>query len=132
LAMGLALRGIRGDEQRRRIEQSLEAVGLSAFAKRRARELSGGETRRVALARALALRPEVLLLDEPTANLDRETVATFEAVIQSLPALGITLVMSSHDPGQPRRLGGELLRLGGGRLLPVKKWVEGAGLEVLR
>ncbi|MDO3377292.1 energy-coupling factor ABC transporter ATP-binding protein [Geoalkalibacter halelectricus] len=119
LAMGLALRGIRGDEQRRRIEQSLEAVGLSEFARRPARKLSGGETRRVALARALALRPDILLLDEPTANLDRETVATFEEVIQILPAQGITVVMASHDPGQPQRLGGELLRLGGGRLMPA-------------
>lgn len=131
MAMGLALRGIRGYEQRRRIEQSLAAVGLSDFARRPARELSGGETRRVALARALALHPDMLLLDEPTANLDSATIATFEQVIQTLPAQGITVVMASHDPGQPRRLGGELLRLGGGRLLPVRSRVEGAGLEVL-
>lgn len=132
LAMGLSLRGIRGYEQRRRIEQSLTAVGLSDFAKRPARELSGGETRRVALARALALYPDILLLDEPTANLDSATIATFEDVIQILPAQGITVVMSSHDPGQPRRLGGELLRLGGGRLLPVRSRAESAALEVLR
>lgn len=132
LAMGLSLRGIHGYEQRRRIEQSLAAVGLSDFAKRKARELSGGETRRVALARALALHPDMLLLDEPTANLDSTTIATFEQVIQSLPAQGITVVMASHDPGQPRRMGAELLRLGGGRLLPVRGRLEGAGLEVLR
>lgn len=132
LAMGLALRGIYGYEQRRRIEESLAAVGLSDFAKRKARELSGGETRRVALARALALHPDMLLLDEPTANLDSTTIATFEQVIQGLPSQGITVVMASHDPGQPRRMGAELLRLGGGRLLPVRGRMEGSGLEVLR
>lgn len=132
LAMGLSLRGIHGYEQRRRIEQSLAAVGLSGFAKRKARELSGGETRRVALARALALHPELLLLDEPTANLDSTTIATFEQVIQGLPSQGITVVMASHDPGQPRRMNAELLRLGGGRLVPVRGRTEGAGLKVLR
>lgn len=116
LAFGLRLRNIRGDLQRRRIATALEAVGLRGFDHRRARALSGGETRRVALARAMVLQPKILLLDEPTAGLDRESLPLFENCLAALPGQGVTVIMSTHDPDQSGRLKGELLRLEAGRL----------------
>jgi len=115
VAFGLKVRGIRGEEQRRRIDEALGVVGLRGFRDRKARELSGGEAQRVAMARALALKPEVLLLDEPLANIDRETTGLLEAVIASLPAQGTTVVMTTHDPDHPGRLNGESIFLEGGR-----------------
>lgn len=116
LAFGLNLRGIRGKEQIGRISQALEDVGLGGFEARKARELSGGEARRVALARALALEPKVLLLDEPTANVDEASVAVFETLLTSLPQRGMSIVFSTHDHSQPGRLGAEIISMREGRL----------------
>ncbi|OIP35290.1 MAG: ABC transporter ATP-binding protein [Deltaproteobacteria bacterium CG2_30_66_27] len=115
VAFGLKVRGIRGEERRWRIDEALEAVGLQGFRDRMSRELSGGEAQRVAMARALALNPEVLLLDEPLANIDRETSGLLETVIASLPAQGTTVVMTTHDPDHPGRRNGESIHLEGGR-----------------
>ena len=117
LAFGLRLRNVRGDLQRRRIATALEAVGLQGFDHRRARALSGGETRRVALARAMVLRPKVLLLDEPTAGLDRESLPLFESCLATLPGTGVTVIISTHDVDQSRRLQGQILHLEAGRLV---------------
>ena len=116
VAFGLKVRGVRGAEQHRRVEAALAAVGLEGFAGRRARELSGGEAQRVALARALVLEPRVLLLDEPTANIDRAQIAVVEKLVASLPGRGTLVVVATHDPGQAARLGGEVLKLRDGRL----------------
>jgi tungstate transport system ATP-binding protein len=116
LAFGLRLRNVRRDLQRRRIASALEAVGLQGFDLRRARALSGGEARRVALARAMVLRPKILLLDEPTAGLDRDSLPLFENCLASLPSEGVTVILSTHDADQSRRLQGEVLRLEAGRL----------------
>lgn len=116
LAFGLRLRGTRGDEQRRLIVQALEDVGLSGFEGRNVRELSRGETQRVALARALVLRPKVLLLDEPTVNIDGKRVSAFEALLVKLPQQGMTIVFSTHDPDQAGRLGAEVISLREGRV----------------
>lgn len=116
VAFGLKLRGVRGSEQQRRVDEALELVGLSGFGHRRARELSGGETQRVAMARALALRPRVLLLDEPLANVDRPTSEFLEGIIASLPERSTTVIMTTHDPEHPDRLGGELIHLAAGEL----------------
>jgi tungstate transport system ATP-binding protein len=115
VAFGLKVRGIPGEERRRIVDRALDVVGLLGFRDRKARELSGGEAQRVAMARALALEPEVLLLDEPLANIDRETVGLLESVIASLPARGTTVVMTTHDPDHPGRLNGESIHLEGGR-----------------
>jgi tungstate transport system ATP-binding protein len=117
LAFGLRLRDIRGDLQRERIARALQAVDLEGFEARRARALSGGESRRVALARALVLRPQLLLLDEPTAGLDRGVLPIFEKCLGELPAQGTTVVIAGHDADQPRRLAGEVLTLSAGRLV---------------
>jgi len=115
VAFGLKVRGIPGEEQRRIVDRALDGVGLQGFRDRKARELSGGEAQRVAMARALVLNPEVLLLDEPLANIDRETAGLLETVIASLPARGTTVVMTTHDPDHPGRLNGESIHLEGGR-----------------
>ena len=116
MAFGLKARGIPGEERQPIVEKALDIVGLQGFGDRKARELSGGETQRVAMARALALNPEVLLLDEPLANIDRETTGLLETVIASLPARGTTVVMTTHDPDHPDRLNGESICLEGGRV----------------
>jgi tungstate transport system ATP-binding protein len=115
VAFGLKARGIPGEEQRRIVDRALDGVGLQGFRDRKARELSGGQAQRVAMARALALKPEVLLLDEPLANIDRETTGLLETVIASLPAQGTTVIMTTHDPDHPGRLNGESIFLEGGR-----------------
>jgi tungstate transport system ATP-binding protein len=115
VAFGLKVRGIPGEEQGRIVDRALDDVGLQGFRDRKARELSGGEAQRVAMARALALAPEVLLLDEPLANIDRETAGLLETVIASLPARGTTVVMTTHDPDHPGRHNGESIFLEGGR-----------------
>ena len=117
VAFGLKARGIPVEEQQRLVEKALDVVGLRGFGERKARELSGGEAQRVAMARALALSPEVLLLDEPLANIDRETAGLLEAVIASLPSQGTTVVMTTHDPDHPNRLDGASILLERGRVV---------------
>jgi tungstate transport system ATP-binding protein len=96
---------------------ALEEVGLRSLAQRPARVLSGGEQQRLALARAWALHPEVLFLDEPTASLDPTATREIERVIQAFDAAGTKIIMATHDLGQARRLGDEILYLHQGRLL---------------
>jgi len=91
-------------------------VGLQGFEGRKARALSGGEMQRVALARALVLAPRVLLLDEPLANVDRESAKVISDVIAGLPGKGTTVMMATHDPGRTGRLDGESIHLEEGRL----------------
>ena len=117
LAFGLKLRGIRGKEQRKRITSALGMVGLDGFEQRKANKLSGGEVQRVALARALVLQPQLLLLDEPTANIDSKSLHAFEKLLNRLPDYGVTVVLSTHDLAQPERLGAEIIRIENGRLL---------------
>jgi len=113
---GLKLRGVDGAELKRRAEKALALVGLGGLGHRRSRELSGGEAQRVALARALALETRVLLLDEPLANVDRETSDILTSIIVGLPAAGTTVVMTTHDPDHADRLGGERIHLVAGEL----------------
>jgi tungstate transport system ATP-binding protein len=96
---------------------ALDEVGLRQLAQRAARVLSGGEQQRLALARAWALHPEVLFLDEPTANLDPGATREIERVIQAFDAAGTKIVMSTHSLGQARRLGDEVIYLHEGRVL---------------
>lgn len=113
---GLAARGIRGPEARRRVAAALETVGLEGFGDRNARALSGGEAQRVAMARVLVLVPRILLLDEPLANVDRGTADALRAVIGSLPGRGITVIVSTHDPDPPGGAAGGVFRLSEGRV----------------
>ncbi|HEX9687337.1 MAG TPA: ATP-binding cassette domain-containing protein [Burkholderiales bacterium] len=114
---GMKLAGIAPRERELRAQDVLEAVGLSHLAERPARMLSGGEQQRVALARAWALNPEVLFLDEPTANLDPGAVRDIERIIAQIHASGTKIIMTTHNLGQARRLGDEILFLYQGRLV---------------
>ncbi len=120
----LRLAGIARAECRLRAEDVLEAVGLSRLAGRPARVLSSGEQQRLALARAWALGPEVLFLDEPTANLDPNATRDIESIISAIHASGTKIIMSTHSLGQARRLADDILFLSEGRL------VERASVEV--
>jgi tungstate transport system ATP-binding protein len=103
ITYGLRLRGLRDREGK--VEDALEQVSLQHLARQRARTLSGGEAQRVALARAIVLKPDVLLLDEPTANLDPYNVGLIEEIVTELNrAQGITLVLVTHNVFQAKRL----------------------------
>ena len=117
VAFGLKAREVQGEVLHRRVDKALDDVGLQGFRDRKARELSGGEAQRVAMARALVLEPEILLLDEPLANIDRGMTGLLETVIASLPARGTTVVLITHDPEQPDRLNGESILLEGGKVV---------------
>jgi tungstate transport system ATP-binding protein len=96
---------------------ALAEVGLRHLAHRPARVLSGGEQQRLALARAWALHPEVIFLDEPTASLDPSATREIEAVIRAFDASGTKVVMATHNLGQARRLGDEVIYLHQGRVV---------------
>lgn len=113
----LAARGVARGERRRRARAALEQVGLGAVAGRPARVLSGGEQQRLALARAWALRPQLLFLDEPTASLDPGACRRVEAVIAAIFATGTALLMATHDLGQARRHADRVVFLDRGRVL---------------
>ena len=116
VAFGLVARGASKEYTRNVVRESLEKVGLTGFESRIARKLSGGESRRVALARTLACKPEVLLLDEPIAHVDRESAVLLESVVMSLVADGMTIVLSSHDGRLGSRLGANVIHLDEGKL----------------
>jgi tungstate transport system ATP-binding protein len=113
---GLQLAGISRAERERRARTVLDAVGLAAVAARPARVLSGGEQQKLALARAWALEPEVLFLDEPTANLDPGATREVERIVEQIHAAGTKIVMTTHNLGQARRLADEILFMSAGRV----------------
>ena len=111
VSYALAQVGLPRSQRADRIAALLESVGLSDLAQRPARRLSGGEQQRLALARALARDPEILLLDEPTANLDPAATRSVEEIVLAAAKSGIKIVMASHDLGQVRRLAGDVIFL---------------------
>ena len=113
----MRLRGIPSRQRAARSARVLEATGLDALAHRGARRLSVGEQQRLALARAWAVRPQVLLLDEPAASLDPGASRALESAIRAIREDGTKIVMSTHDLGEARRMADEVLFLHRGRLL---------------
>lgn len=103
-------------ERSARAWSALERVGLTHLARRPARVLSGGEAQRLALARAWALQPEVMFLDEPTASLDPSATAEVERIIQAIHEAGTKIVMCTHNLGEARRLGDEVVFIDQGRI----------------
>jgi tungstate transport system ATP-binding protein len=122
----LWLHGVRDKAEReRRCQQALHRVGLEHLAKRSARTLSGGQQQRLALARAWVVEPDLLLLDEPTANLDPGAKREVEALIENIASSGMTVVISTHNLGQAKRLGTRVAYLEAGRIvvdLPVDRF----------
>jgi tungstate transport system ATP-binding protein len=106
-----------------RIKELLSMVGLASLAKRPARRLSGGEQQRLSLARALARDPAIVFLDEPTPSLDPASTKAIEDIINAIAASGIKVVMSTHDLGEARRIGGEIILLHRGRVVETANTV---------
>ncbi len=117
LRVALWLAGVPRAERAARARQALERVGLADQRERPARVLSGGQQQRLALARAWAVRPRVLFLDEPTASLDPGAKREVEQLIAEFAREGMALVMSTHNLGQAKRLATRVVYLEGGRLI---------------
>lgn len=143
VALALWLRGTRWRDARLQALTALQRVGLQGIAAQNARTLSGGQQQRVALARAWALRPDVLLLDEPTASLDPHAKREVEALMADFaashgaagPAHPVTMVFSSHNLGQVKRLASRVIYMEHGRLvadLPVHDFFNGPLPEAAR
>ena len=111
---GVRLKGAGRVEAEAKASEALRRVGLDGFEHRKTSALSGGEKQRVALARALALSPRVLLLDEPTANVDAESRREVEKIIRKMSGSGTTVIMSTHNRELGYRLSDWLVRLDGG------------------
>ncbi|MCX7170245.1 MAG: ATP-binding cassette domain-containing protein [Proteobacteria bacterium] len=116
VAYGLKLHGVPQAERQLRAEVALARVGLGHLAERPARVLSGGEQQRIALARAWALEPRILFLDEPTASLDPGAAREVERIVTEIHRAGTTIVMTTHNLGQARRLADEIIFLHQGRI----------------
>jgi len=117
VGFGLRMRGVKGEQARARIERMLELMDLSGYGGRRAHELSGGQQQRVSLARALALKPAVLLLDEPLASLDANLRQRMRELLGEVQAeTGTTTVLVTHDQAEALTLSHRVALLLGGRL----------------
>ena len=118
VAYGLKLRGLAKREIEEKVEEMLHMVGLAEKRRQKALELSSGETKRLGLARALVIDPEVIFLDEPTASLDPLSTEIIEEIILKIKSQGkSTIIMITHDPGQAARLGDHLLFMDNGKIL---------------
>ena len=113
----LAAAGVPRPQRDVRARELCALVGLDGLSDRPARKLSGGEQQRLALARALAKEPQILLLDEPTASLDPAATKAIEDVIRAVVARGIKVVMSTHDLHEARRLAGDIVLMHSGRVI---------------
>ncbi len=126
IAYGLKLRKVPKDTRDMEVKKALELVKLAGFERRDARKLSGGEQQRVAIARALVLKTKLLLLDEPTANLDPKNVSILEEVIETVNRESkTTIVMATHNISQARKLPHRIALMDEGKITEV-----GAPMEV--
>lgn len=120
----LALKGLSRTARAEAVARTIDRFGLNALAGRPARLLSGGEQQRLALARAWAMRPEVLFLDEPSSALDPSATKIIEEMVTQFSAEGITIVMTTHNLGQARRLAQDVAFLHRGRLIEHRSVAE--------
>jgi tungstate transport system ATP-binding protein len=120
VAYGLKIRRLAAPEVEARVSDVLARVGLTHKRRQNGQELSSGETKRLGLARALVIEPEVFWLDEPTANLDPKNTEIIEQIILGMKSLGkSTIIVVTHDPAQARRLGDHLLVMEHGKIVPL-------------
>jgi len=118
IAYGLKIRSIPSKVQKSRIRSALNIVGLSGFKDRKANQLSGGEAQRVVIARALVIEPEVLFLDEPTANIDQKYIDVVERIIKKIKKeIKTTVIFTTHDLSQAYRLADEVISLLDGKII---------------
>jgi len=118
IAYGLKIRSIPPKVQKSRIKSALNIVGLSGFKDRRANQLSGGEAQRAVIARALVIEPEVLFLDEPTANIDQKHIDVVERIIKKIKKeIKTTVIFTTHDLSQAYRLADEVISLLDGKII---------------
>ena len=120
VAYGLKVRGRPAAEIKDKVTAGLERVGLAHKARQNGLDLSSGETKRLGLARALVIEPEVFWLDEPTANIDPQNTEIIEQIILDMKSAGkSTLIVVTHDPAQARRLGDLLVVMEHGKIVPL-------------
>jgi tungstate transport system ATP-binding protein len=120
VAYGLKVRGVNRGEIEARVDTVLAAVGLAHKKFQRALELSSGETKRLGIARAMVISPQVFMLDEPTANIDPVNTEIIEDIILKMKSAGqATILMITHDPEQAQRLADDLLFLKDGKIIPA-------------
>ncbi|TCS73472.1 cell division ATP-binding protein FtsE [Sulfuritortus calidifontis] len=113
----LHIQGVTGQDASKRVRAALDKVGLLKKERARPITLSGGEQQRLCIARAIVSRPQLVLADEPTANLDEAYAGEIMAMFQAFNQVGVTLVISTHDQDLIRRLGGRSLTLAEGKLV---------------
>jgi tungstate transport system ATP-binding protein len=136
VALGLWLGGLAWSQAKTQAMDALKRVGLQDLAYRKARTLSGGQQQRIAMARAWALGPQLLLLDEPTASLDPHAKGEVESLMQAFAdeRSEHTLIFASHNLGQVKRLATRVVYLEKGRVLadlPVHQFFDSAVLQAL-
>jgi len=118
VAYGLKVRGHKGNEVKHRVEEVLDLVGMTSFIKNDTRGLSGGERQKVAIARALAVKPKVLFLDEPTANIDPRSSLEIEKYIKIVnEELNTTIIIVTHNLFQARRLADQIHFMWDGKII---------------
>jgi len=116
IAYPMKLRGFSDDEIEKRVTELTEELGLTSFRKQKAWKLSGGETQKVALARALSFKPKLLLLDEPTANVDPYTTAEIEKMLIKASEY-TTIVLITHNLAQAKRVCDEAMMMHEGKMI---------------
>lgn len=115
---GLGIRGVPKSDSRKKAEAALRRVGLAGFAHRDAKQLSGGESQRLALARALVLDPDVLLLDEPGNHMDRESIQRTEEIVREANReQGKTVILTTHNLSQAQDMASRVLSIFQGKLV---------------
>jgi tungstate transport system ATP-binding protein len=119
LAYGLRIRKVAKDQITKKVAEALHVVRLSGFEKRKAKKTSGGEQQRIALARAFLVEPRVMLLDEPTANLDPNNAVIIEKAILNRKSEQRIIVMATHDLTQARRMADEIVHIYNGEIVEV-------------
>jgi putative spermidine/putrescine transport system ATP-binding protein len=116
VSFGLEMQGVPAGERSKRIAETLELVGLAAFAGRFPRQMSGGQQQRVALARALVIRPQILLLDEPLSNLDAKLREEMQIELRQIQrTVGTTTILVTHDQAEAMALSDRIVVMNHGR-----------------